>query len=115
MSQNWRERYADKIVPADFAAKKIKPGNRVFIGSACGEPQALVRAMVQSGEKLADTELVQVLTLGVAHYRAGGWADSIAALEKSMSLRAGGDAFDLYFLAMARKKRQVGDWEFLPK
>ncbi len=68
MTQNWRERYADKIVTADFAAKKIKPGNRVFIGSACGEPQALVQAMVRAGEKLADTELVQVLTLGVAHY-----------------------------------------------
>jgi len=46
-------------------------------------------------------------TLGVAHYRAGGWADAVAALEKSMSLRAGGDAFDLYFLAMSQAK--LGD------
>jgi acyl-CoA hydrolase/GNAT superfamily N-acetyltransferase len=68
MAGNWRERYADKIVPAAFAAKKIRPGDRVFIGSACGEPQALVRAMVQAGEKLADTEIVHVLTLGVAPY-----------------------------------------------
>jgi acyl-CoA hydrolase/GNAT superfamily N-acetyltransferase len=68
MPQDWRERYADKIVTADFAAKQIHPGDRVFIGSASGEPQALVRAMVQAGEKLADTEIVQVLTLGVAPY-----------------------------------------------
>ena len=68
MPQDWRQRYADKIVPADFTAKQIHAGNRVFIGSASGEPQALVRAMVSAGEKLADTELVQMLTLGVAPY-----------------------------------------------
>jgi tetratricopeptide (TPR) repeat protein/serine/threonine protein kinase len=40
-------------------------------------------------------------TLGVAHYRARDWKASIAALEKSMELRKGGDAFDWFFLAMA--------------
>jgi len=68
MSQHWRERYAHKLVPAGQAIRKIKTGNRVFLGSACGEPQALVRAMCESGGGLADTELVQVLTLGVAPY-----------------------------------------------
>ncbi|MHC4672993.1 MAG: acetyl-CoA hydrolase/transferase family protein, partial [Planctomycetota bacterium] len=68
MSDNWRERCADKLVPAVAALKKIKPGNRVFIGSACGEPQALVKAMVETCEGVADTELLQVLTLGVAPY-----------------------------------------------
>jgi tetratricopeptide (TPR) repeat protein len=46
-------------------------------------------------------------TLGVAHYRAGNWPAAIAALEKSMSLRAGGDAFDWFFLAMAYHR--IGD------
>ncbi|UCD30215.1 MAG: 4-hydroxybutyrate coenzyme A transferase, partial [Planctomycetota bacterium] len=68
MPQQWRERCADKMVPAAAALKKIGPGDRVFIGSACGEPQALVRAMVESCEKVADAELMQVLTLGVAPY-----------------------------------------------
>ena len=40
-------------------------------------------------------------TLGVAHYRAGNWQDGLAALEKSIDLRKGGDAFDWFFLAMA--------------
>jgi superkiller protein 3 len=40
-------------------------------------------------------------TLGAAHYRAGHWKDAVAALEKSMELRNGGDAFDWFFLAMA--------------
>jgi Flp pilus assembly protein TadD len=41
-------------------------------------------------------------TLGVAHYRAGDWKPAIAALEKSMALRGGGDAWDYCFMAMAR-------------
>lgn len=76
MPQDWRQRYADKIVAPEFAAKLIQPGNRVFIGSACGEPQALVRAMVEASGKLADTELVQVLTLGVAPYADPRYAPS---------------------------------------
>jgi tetratricopeptide (TPR) repeat protein/tRNA A-37 threonylcarbamoyl transferase component Bud32 len=39
-------------------------------------------------------------TLGAAHYRAGSWEESRAALERSMQLRGGGDGFDWYFLAM---------------
>lgn len=41
-------------------------------------------------------------TLGVALCRAGRWADSLEALEKSMSLRDGGDAYDWFFAAMAK-------------
>jgi tetratricopeptide (TPR) repeat protein len=40
-------------------------------------------------------------TLGVAKYRAGNWRDAIEALQKSMELRDGGDAYDWFFLAMA--------------
>jgi superkiller protein 3 len=43
-------------------------------------------------------------TLGVAHYRAGAWKPAVAAFGKSMELRAGGDAFDWLFLAMAHGK-----------
>ena len=40
-------------------------------------------------------------TLGVAQYRAGEWQPAINTLKESMRLRAGGDAFDWFFLAMA--------------
>jgi serine/threonine protein kinase/Tfp pilus assembly protein PilF len=39
-------------------------------------------------------------TLGVARYRNGRWKEAIAALEKSMELRKGGDSSDWFFLAM---------------
>jgi serine/threonine protein kinase len=40
-------------------------------------------------------------TLGVAHYRNGDDKAAIAELETSVSLRAGGDSLDWFFLAMA--------------
>jgi tetratricopeptide (TPR) repeat protein len=48
-------------------------------------------------------------TLGVAYYRTGDWKSAIAALEKSMALRDGGDGLDWFFLAMSRW--QLGDKE----
>jgi tetratricopeptide (TPR) repeat protein len=44
-------------------------------------------------------------TLGVAEYRAGDWPAAEQALHKSMALRAGGDADDWLFLAMAAWQR----------
>jgi tetratricopeptide (TPR) repeat protein/serine/threonine protein kinase len=43
-------------------------------------------------------------TLGAAQYRAGNWKEAIAALERSMELRKGGDSSDWFFLAMAHWK-----------
>jgi tetratricopeptide (TPR) repeat protein len=48
-------------------------------------------------------------TLGAANYRAGDWNGSIAALEQSMRLRQGGDAFDWLFLAMSHHQLQHAD------
>ncbi|NLX13381.1 MAG: GNAT family N-acetyltransferase [Phycisphaerales bacterium] len=79
MSNQWREKYADKIMPAAKAIKKIRRGDRVFVGSACGEPQELVRAMVEFGTDLADTEVVHVLTLGVAPYTDPRYAPAFRA------------------------------------
>src|SRR5262249_43661708 len=35
--------------------------------------------------------------LGAAHYRAGHWEAALAALQKSMDLRKGGDSFSWFF------------------
>ena len=43
----------------------------------------------------------------MAHYRVGNWPAAIAALEKSISLRGGDDAYNWLFLAMAY--RRIGD------
>jgi acyl-CoA hydrolase/RimJ/RimL family protein N-acetyltransferase len=79
MTTDWHQAWAKQIVPADAALKHIKPGNRVFIGSACGEPQALVRALVESGDHAEDTELLNVLTMGVAPYTDPKYAERFRA------------------------------------
>ncbi len=76
MGQNWRDLCTGKIVPAAEAVRRIRPGDRVFVGSACGEPQELVRAMAGVGDQLADTEVVHVLTLGVAPYADAKYAQN---------------------------------------
>jgi acyl-CoA hydrolase/GNAT superfamily N-acetyltransferase len=79
MVRKWQERYAGKVVTAAQAISRVKPGARVFLGSACGEPQALVSALVEAGAGLSDTELVQVLTLGVAPYADPKYATNFRA------------------------------------
>src|SRR5262249_551464 len=53
-------------------------------------------------------------TLGAAHYRAADWKNALAALEKSMDLRKGGDSFDWFFLAMTHwqlaNKQEARKW-----
>jgi serine/threonine protein kinase/tetratricopeptide (TPR) repeat protein len=53
---------------------------------------------------LAPNDGMIVNTLGAVLYRAGRWQEAVAALEKSMELRKGGDSFDWFFLAMAHWK-----------
>ncbi len=64
--------YPEKFPAEEGIFSRIHPGNRIFIGTGCGEPQYLVGALikyVQSHPKaFFDTELLQVWTLGVAPY-----------------------------------------------
>ncbi|OPY32553.1 MAG: hypothetical protein A4E32_01135 [Methanomassiliicoccales archaeon PtaU1.Bin124] len=66
--QDWRREYRSKLCKAEEAARYIRRGDTVFIGTACGEPQALVKAMISEAEHLADNEIVQTLSLGLTPY-----------------------------------------------
>ena len=65
---DWQARYADKLVDAKAAVRNIARGSHVFVGSGCAEPQRLVAALAARGDELADTEILHILTLGVAPY-----------------------------------------------
>ena len=58
---DWQSHYASKVVDAQEAVSKITRGSRVFIGTGCGEPQHLIRAMVDN-ETLQDIMVYQMLS-----------------------------------------------------
>ncbi len=66
-SKHWTERYAEKVCTAEQAIASVHHGDRIFIGSGAGEPQSLVRAL-SARENLRDTELLHIMTLGIAPY-----------------------------------------------
>ena len=70
--QQYKSDYKDKFLSVDQIFSKIHFGNRIFISTACGEPQYLVNSLVKYVEKdpkaLMDSEVMHVWTLGVAPY-----------------------------------------------
>ncbi len=72
---DWQEKYSDMIATPYQAAAKIKPGQRVFIGTACAEPVLLVKALTERAHELADVEIIQLLTKGDAPYASRSLAD----------------------------------------
>lgn len=59
----WADGYVEKRKPARDALNMIRPGQRVFIGSACGEPQHLVRELANIAIRFSDIEIVRLLSL----------------------------------------------------
>ncbi len=57
----------DKLIDVQTAMSKIKNGSRVFIGSGCGEPQHLIRTMVED-QDMQDIMLYQMLSVTFADY-----------------------------------------------
>jgi len=72
---HWQEKYREMIAYPQQAVKKIKPGQRVFIGTGCAEPVELVTALTKRSCELADVEIIQLLTKGDAPYASRNLAD----------------------------------------
>jgi len=62
--EHWQEKYKNKIMTAEIAVTHIKPGASIFIGTGCGEPQALVRALAHVSTNIIDAGIYHFLTLG---------------------------------------------------
>ena len=65
---DWKTTYGALCLSADQAVARIRPGQRVFLGTGCGEPLRLVEALTRRAGELADTEIVHLLTFGEAPY-----------------------------------------------
>jgi len=68
----FRADHPEKFKPTDQVFSRIHRGDRIFIGTACGEPQHLVRSLTEYVEShpkaFFDAEVLHVWTLGVAPY-----------------------------------------------
>jgi acyl-CoA hydrolase/GNAT superfamily N-acetyltransferase len=65
---SWREYYRAHSMTASDALKLLRSGTRIFLGSACGEPQHLVRALGEAAGELSDVEVIQILSLSQDSY-----------------------------------------------
>jgi acyl-CoA hydrolase/GNAT superfamily N-acetyltransferase len=59
----WADDYVEKKRSLQDAISLIKPGQRVFVGSSCGEPQHLIRGLSEAAGSFADIEIVRLLSL----------------------------------------------------
>lgn len=67
-----RKIWPKKFKPERFVFGEISPGDRIFIGTGCAEPQHLVDVLLNYIKKdpkaFMDAELINIVTLGVAPY-----------------------------------------------
>lgn len=54
-----------RVATVGEAIGYIRAGQRVFIGTGCGQPQALVEALLARAEELPDVEIVHLVTLAL--------------------------------------------------
>ena len=69
LKKRWPGKFRDQ---ERFVFENIRPGDRIFVGTGCGEPQHLVRSLLEFAKNqpkaFIDAELINIVTLGVAPY-----------------------------------------------
>jgi len=64
---NLRETCPDKLLTPEESVKKIHNGSRVFLGTGCGEPQRLIKAMIED-LSIQDIIIYQMLSSTLSDY-----------------------------------------------
>ena len=59
----WADNYVEKKCTGEKAINMLKAGQRVFIGSSCGEPQYLMRELAEASDNFTDLEIIRLLSL----------------------------------------------------
>ena len=73
---NWQDQYRSMVMSAKKALRRVRSGQRVFIGTGCGEPTVLVEALAARADEIADVEILQLFTKGDASYARRQFADT---------------------------------------
>jgi len=70
--EEFKKAYPEKFLTPEAVFSHIHAGDRIFIGTGCGEPQYLVAELVNyvnnNPKAFFDAELIHIWTLGVAPY-----------------------------------------------
>jgi acyl-CoA hydrolase/GNAT superfamily N-acetyltransferase len=64
----WKSDYHERKVSLGDALKAVKRGNKVFLATACGEPQNLVQGLIDRASRLHDVQILHFVALGKAPY-----------------------------------------------
>ncbi|OGQ85681.1 MAG: acetyl-CoA hydrolase [Desulfobacula sp. RIFOXYA12_FULL_46_16] len=64
---NLKDVCPEKLLTPEESVKKIKNGSRVFIGTGCGEPQRLIKAMIEN-PSIQDIVIYQMLSSTLSRY-----------------------------------------------
>ena len=83
-SSYWADDFVVKKKSTEEAIKLIKSGHRVFIGSYCGEPQALVKGLADAHRRLTDVDIIRLMSREITPLTR--IADE--TLDKSMNIRS---------------------------
>lgn len=98
---NWKDNFLERIASPEQAVRQIKSGDRVVVGHACGEPSALIEALVNRAPELEGVEIVHMVAMGPAKYAQPG-------MEKSFRHNA------LFIGASTRKAYEEKRADFTP-
>ena len=58
----WADNYHNNKLSVEDAIAKIQSGQRIFIGSSCGEPQQLVKGLADASLSFTDLEIVRMFS-----------------------------------------------------
>lgn len=98
----WADNYQKNKLPVEKAIAKIQSGQRIFIGSSCGEPQRLVKGLADASLNYTDLEIVRMFS---------GESTSLSRIaEKSKSQNLNIRSF---YLGSANSKSFKGDLRFI--
>jgi acyl-CoA hydrolase/GNAT superfamily N-acetyltransferase len=98
----WADDYIEKMRSVEKAISLIRSGQRVFVGSSCGEPQYLVRGLYEAAGQFTDLEIVRLLSLESTPLT------SIADKTKSQSLN-----IRSFYLGSVKSKELARNMRFL--
>ena len=98
----WADNYQQNKLSVEKAIQKIQSGQRIFIGSSCGEPQHLVKGLADASLHFTDLEIVRLFS-----------AESISLSKIADRSRSQNLNIRSFYLGSANSESFKGDLRFI--